>query len=140
MIDNHLLLSRASDLPESTYPQVLILRNWDSKGAFDKKLATMAFIRELLQETDYRHKCQQRGGLTEEKFHILLRGKFDSIRVLQLPPHGGESQRNINQLRAFRMRLLQESKDVQNRRRVSKVAFSRSTARPSSIPLASTLQ
>lgn len=124
------LSNRSSDLPMSTYPRVLILNRWhDPNATFDEKLATICFMQELRQETDLINgsfRQRENGQLTDVEFDHLLRQQFGDMRVLALPSHPGllHEKSVQSQLKMLQTRLLQESQDMQNRRRAAKVAFS----------------
>jgi hypothetical protein len=124
------LSNRSSDLPMSTYPQVLILKQWnDPNATFDEKLATICFMQELRQEADLRNvgfRQRVKGRLTDVEFDCLLKQKFGDIRVLALPMHPGllHGKGVQSQRKRLQMRLLRESEDMQNCRRTAKVAFS----------------
>jgi hypothetical protein len=121
--------SQSSDMPQSTYPRALILMSWNEcSTAFDEKLATISFMQELRLETDQWRQGRQRidRRLTEDEFVTLLQEQFSDLRVLSVPPDDDElaEHRSWPQVKVLRTRILQESQDIQHKRRGENVAFS----------------
>jgi hypothetical protein len=117
-----------SDLPESTYPMILVLMTWtDQTAAFDEKLATTSFLMDLRYEIERLYKGLEK-PLSEISFNRLLESHFSGIKVLALPPHAEDQSLDATNIwlreKALRTRLFQESQDMQARRRASSVAFS----------------
>ncbi|KAI9763377.1 MAG: hypothetical protein M1840_000569 [Geoglossum simile] len=121
------LSNPSSDLPVSTYPRILILKRWnDPSATFDEKLATICFIQELRQEMDLRNmnfRKRANGRMGDTEFNSLVEQQFGDIHVLALPIQQGSLYEKSVQSQ-LRTRLLQESEDMQNYRRIAKVAFS----------------
>lgn len=124
------LSNRASDLPASTYPKVLILKEWNDleSGIFDEKLATRAFMEDVRRESK-----RENGSLSE--LDELLAQRFGELRVLAYTSHPSDFhamtledvhshlQRLDQSWKSLRNRLFQDSQDVQDRRREAQVAF-----------------
>jgi hypothetical protein len=125
------LSNRSSDLPVSTYPRVLILKTPD-RAPFNEERATIDFMRELAEEAEARNGSlaqRSNGRLTDERFDTLLKQQFGGLRVLALPNviPTAEDQSQLPGLdglwESLRMRILQGSQRIQDRRRKAQVAF-----------------
>ncbi|KAH8595140.1 hypothetical protein B0O99DRAFT_623302, partial [Bisporella sp. PMI_857] len=120
--------NRVSKQPISVNSKILIVVEWDEISTFDEKLATIAFMQQLRQETDKRSSSlmqKSKDPLSDNDFNELLRGQFGDIRVVPLLRIGeGNVGIRSKQVDRLRTRILQESQDVQNLRISARMAFS----------------
>ncbi|KFY92672.1 hypothetical protein V500_04073 [Pseudogymnoascus sp. VKM F-4518 (FW-2643)] len=114
-----------TDLPRSSHPRVFVLKRWDNDGpfraGFDEKLATIEFMHELRKEVEIDRSFSQRMG--DAELEDLLGRLFSGIRVLGFT-HELSTSSGARESKVLRSRLLQESQDMQKRRRTANVAFS----------------
>jgi hypothetical protein len=128
----------SSDLPSSTRPRILILKEWNDlrHGMFDQQLATRAFIEKMAQEVESRNRNRVAGHQSKLDVDHLLSQQSSNIQVLVYPTHPSPTPhttaedvefhlRRLDQSwSSLRRRILQESQDVQEHRRKCQVAFS----------------
>ena len=126
------LSNRSSEFTMRTFPRVIVLKEWNDmqSGIFDEKLATREFLRALMEESELRK------ALRKGDFGNLLKHQFGDLRVLAYPAHPyGITKLDLESVRfhlnrldqswtSLRKRLLQDSQDVQERRRKAQIAFS----------------
>lgn len=112
-----------TDLPLLSHPRVFVLKRCDNctSASFDEKLATIEFMCELRKEIEFDRSFLHRTSDTE--LEHLLGSLFSGIRVLVFPYELSTSS-STREPHILRSRLLQESQDMQKRRRAAKVAFS----------------
>jgi hypothetical protein len=132
---------RTTKVAIATSPRVIVLREWNDldNGMFDEKLATRSFMQELRIQSELRNKSQQKrlaNHLSQQDLDELLHLQFGDLRVLAYTSHpidaGLMTLKDVHfHLRrldkswiSLRNRLLQDSHDIQERRRQQQVAFS----------------
>ena len=115
--------SRSSDLPPSTNPRVLILIRHQDYLSFDEQAATKRFMMDLGREAEKKNGImtgQLNGRLKKAKLDELLQQQFGGMRVVAFPDLDSTSR----EWRTVRTRILQDSKEIQERRKEARVAFS----------------
>jgi len=132
---------RTTRVVTATSPRVIVLREWNDleNGIFDEKLATRSFMQELRNQSELRNREQQErlaDHLSQQDIDRLLDLQFGDIRVLAYTSHpidaGLMTLKDVHfHLRrldkswiSLRNRLLQDSHDIQERRRQQQMAFS----------------
>jgi hypothetical protein len=108
--------------PSSTFPRILILVECSDRGSFDEKLATTKFLkrlRRIIREDKGLLGPLGDEGLTDVEFEKFLKENVFELRLLALPAAGDETYFDT-----FRTRLLCESEEIHNFRKVAKIAFS----------------
>jgi hypothetical protein len=133
--------SLPAEVPNTTSPRVIILREWNDleNGIFDEKLATRSFMQEVYRQSDLRNRSQEQrfaNHISQQDLDLLLQLKFGDMRILAYTSHpvdaGSMTLKDVHfHLRrldkswvTLRNRLLQDSQDIQERRRQQQVAFS----------------
>ncbi len=116
------LRNRHSTFPSSTFARILVLVKWSERGNFDEKLATRKFLKQLrlviLEDKGLPGPFGDE-GLTDVEFETLLKESAFELRLLALPDPGDHKNTEILQ-----KRLLCESEEIYNFRKVAKIAFS----------------
>ncbi|KAE9373848.1 hypothetical protein N431DRAFT_456575 [Stipitochalara longipes BDJ] len=132
---------RTSNVAVTTSPRVIVLREWNDleNGMFDEELATRSFMQEIRIQSELRNRNQQErlaDNLSQEDLDALLHLQFGDVRVLAYTSHPvyaslmtlKDIQFHLRRLDkswlSLRNRLLQDSRDIQERRRQQQVAFS----------------
>ena len=119
------LSNRSSDLPASTYPQVLILKLCEHSG-FDEERATVQFMRGLVRAAKLRDGGlgqKESGRLAEARLIAMLKQQFGGLRIIALPKPP-QSERLNDFWESLSTRILRGSQHIQDRRREAKVPFS----------------
>ncbi|KAL5328021.1 hypothetical protein ACEPPN_005727 [Leptodophora sp. 'Broadleaf-Isolate-01'] len=82
--------NRPVDLPQGTYPQVLILTEGYGTNIFDEREATTSFMLEVGKETEKQHGilAGQKGRLKKAELDRLLTAQFGGMRVMPPQDHG----------------------------------------------------
>jgi len=114
--------NRQPTFPSSTFARMLIFVPSSERGNFDEKLATTKFLKRLrwmIQDDKGLHGPLGDISLSDVEFETALKEKAFELRLLALPDVGNETH-----LETFRTRLLCESDEIHNFRKVAKIAFS----------------
>ncbi len=106
----------------STSPRVTIFLYWEDYEHFNEDRATRVFLYELsrVADTSIGNMLSQAGKSRKAVLDELLSLHFSGIRVVALPPVGADTRH----WQSLRFRLIQESGEIQNRRKNCQVAFS----------------
>jgi len=117
------LSNRPSDLPPITNPRVLVLTQRKHFSEFSEQKATKQFMLEVGREAERIYgslTSKSKGRLKKAELDQYLGTHFGSMRVVPLP----DIVSSARSWKSLRSRILQDSANVQERRREAQVAFS----------------
>jgi hypothetical protein len=115
--------NRPSDLPPSSHPRVLVLVRSDDFPSFNEQAATKRFMLDVGREAEAKNGImtgELNGRLKKARLDELLQQQFGGMRVVAFPSLDATSR----DWRSVRARILQDSKEIQERRKEACVAFS----------------